>query len=99
MKKFITLKKQKIVMCIPAINCLTIFFWLYNYGKLNPDPKIFWKSLVTIFSTALPIVVLQIILSKIFSELSYVLDPFMTYLIPFCISFSLIRYQKKVGVP
>lgn len=98
LKRLISLRTQYIIMCIPFVNCLILFIWLYNYSRTTKEPKVFAKSLLVIFATALPVVILQILLSKAFSQSVLalnILNFIMIYIIPFLIGFSLIKYQKR----
>ena len=96
--KIVPLKAQYILMVIPILNCLVLFIWLYNYSRAKKDSKIFGKSLLVIFLSTIPIVIIQIILSKIIvnSSANIFVDNLMSYLIPLSMAFNLIRYQKKV---
>ena len=99
MKKFIPLRIQNILKYIPFLNCLILFFWLYNYSLTEKNPKVFMKSLMIIFGVSIPIVILQILISKIIAEYFLVLtilNYLTTYVIPFIVGYALIKYQKRV---
>ena len=98
-KSLISIRVQSILMCVPLLNCLVLFAWLYNYGHSVTNRTVFAKSLLVIFFSTIPLVILQILLSKIFANQAIILsviNSLMTYFIPFSMSFNLIRYQKKV---
>ena len=99
MKKYISLHTQNIIKFIPFLNCFILFIWLFNYSRTEKDPRVFMKSLLIIFGVSIPIIILQIIISKILIEFSVaqsIFDGIFMYLIPFVIGSALIKYQKKV---
>ena len=99
MNKIISLKAQKIIVVIPFLNCLILFVWIYNYARMPADFKIFARSWLVIFASAIPLVIVQIILSKIQIQpetLSEVINLLFIYLVPFAVGIGLICYQKKV---
>ncbi len=99
MKKFVSLKVQRILMFLPFFNCFVLFIWLYNYGRSSLPLKVFIKSLVVLFAFILLWAVINILLSRLFVG-NEVIDLISTvlslYVTPFSMAFGLIGYQKKV---
>ena len=99
MKKFVSLRVQRIMMYIPFVNCLILFVWLFNYRHSGKDYKTFGKSLIIILCVCAPLVVLQILFSKLlakFPNVIAIVDLLAIYIIPFVLGFALIKYQEKV---
>lgn len=87
------------MMFLPFINFLILFVWLYNYSHTEKNSKIFMKSLFIIFCTCIPMIILQILFSKLLSRYTIVLNivnACAIYVIPLVLGYSLIKYQKKV---
>ena len=99
MKKIISLRLQNILLYIPFANMFILYAWIFNYSRTEKDSKVLAKSLILIFCTCIPFVIIQIVLSKILPEASSILtiiNIIFIYLIPFFVGRTLIRYQKKV---
>lgn len=99
MKKFVSLRTQRIISFIPYVNGLILFIWLYNYSHSKKKHKVFARSLVVIFITCIPLVALQIVFSKIFSVYPIainIINLLAVYLIPFALGQALIKYQEKL---
>ena len=98
MKKFVSIKTQRIIMFIPFANAFILFVWLYNFGRSNQPNKIFMKSLLTIFATTIPLIIIRIFLEKLLFNFPYmiqILHYLTLYFIPFCMAYSLIKFQQK----
>lgn len=91
----ISIRIQKYIVLIPFLNCLILFIWVYNYGKMKRDFKVFAKSLLIISAIGLPLSVIQTIVKNLFGT-AYILDILMIYAILLLIGLGLIRYQQKV---
>ncbi len=100
MRLSISIKVQKILMFIPFINVFGLFIWLYNFISNSKKPTVFAKSLLIIFASTIPLVIIQIILTKLFSNSAVfvsVLGYIFTYLIPLSMDFFLIKYQRSLS--
>lgn len=101
MKKCINIKTQKIILFIPYINVLILFFWLYNYYILQVENKVFFKSLMILFFRIFIFVIPQIILSKILgenSQINNIISKILIYIIPLSFGDGLIKHQSKIGI-
>ncbi len=99
MKKLISIRTQYIFMWIPFLNVLVLFMWLYNYNQMEKRSGVFGKSLFVLFASTIPLVAVQIIVSRLLgdgSTAAVIIDRLMLYLIPFSMAFNMIRYQKTV---
>ena len=101
MKKMIKIKCQKRLLLIPLANILIFFIWIYNcaYMKL-PSIKLI-NGVIVSFLRGLLVVIPQIILTKLFSTIPIVctvINLFAIYLIPLCIGYRLIVWQKEMGI-
>lgn len=91
----ISVKVQKYIVFIPFVNCLILFIWVYNYGKMKNDFKVFAKSLLIIGAIGLPLTMIQIIVTNLFGT-AHILDLLMVYVTPLLIGLGLIQYQKRI---
>ena len=95
----ISINFQKKLSWIPLINATVLFIWLYNYRRIVESPPTFAKSLLVLFSSTLPAVLLQVGLLKIFATSSVaaaVINVLAIYLIPFAMARGLIWFQERV---
>lgn len=98
MKKFISLHIQKIVLFIPFANYLIPFAWLFNYKHMEKQESLFAKSLLLAFGVSIPLIVVQILISRFLPDNKitlYVSNFIALYLMPFFIGYALIKYQAK----
>ena len=97
LKKQVSIKTQKTIMFIPIVNYFNLFVWLYNYSNMQKDNLVFLISLLVIFLHSIPLVIINIILSRLCSGIIPIIYQYlMIYLIPMSISGGLIRYQNKL---
>jgi len=95
----VSLRAQRVLMVIPIANAFGLFVWLYNYSRSERKQGVFFKSLLILFASVIPLAILEIVLSRIFSEQQVVLSVLnllFIYLIPFVMDFFLIRYQESL---
>ena len=86
-------------MIIPGLNMLCLPIWLYNsyYYKKNRDTK--WQTLFIVFTSAVPLFLLDVFISEVIPGMNGFSYFAIGYLLPFLISFRLIKYQEKIGIP
>lgn len=98
LKKLISLRVQKIITFIPLVNCFMLFIWLYNYSKIPSNLKLFFKAFFVAFVYALPFIILNILLSKLFTQ-SEIIEVLRTiigvYFTPLFMGVGLIKCQEK----
>lgn len=98
LKKLISLRVQKIITFIPLVNCFMLFIWLYNYSKIPSNLKLFFKAFFVAFVYALPFIILNILLSKLFTQ-SEIIEVLRTiigvYFTPLFMDVGLIKCQEK----
>lgn len=94
--KPISIKAQKIIMYIPGINIFCIVIWLYNSFFYDENQSTLKQSLLIIFTSAVPLAVLQTALGFYFPKIGEVLGVLNSYLIPLFIGYRLVKYQEKI---
>ena len=98
MKKLISLRVQKIILFIPFVNLFIWFIWLINYSRIPSNLKLFFKAFFVAFAYALPFVILNILLSRLFTQ-SEIIEALRTiigvYFTPLFMGVGLIKCQEK----
>ena len=92
----VPIKTQRIIMYIPYVNVLNIFFWLYNSLNMNIPYRGVPQTLKVFMMSSIPLVVLQTVLSNINGNLGIILGYLNGYLIPLFIGMGLIKYQERL---
>ncbi len=85
-------------MFIPFVNLFIWFIWLFNYSRIPSNLKLFFKAIFVAFAYALPFIILNILLSRLFtqSEVLLVMENIIgLYFIPFQIGLGVIKCQEK----
>ncbi len=93
----VSVKTQKKLMFIPYVNALVPFIWVYNCRKTETDTAVFLQSLLHVFAAAIPLMVVQVVLSKLFPSIGGILACIMSYLAPLAIACCLIRFQERLN--
>lgn len=99
MKKLISLRAQRIILFIPFVNCFIWFIWLLNYSRIPSNLKLFFKAFFVAIAYALPFIILNILLSRLFTQSEAILmieNIIGLYITPIQIGLGLIKYQEKV---
>ena len=91
--KQVSINTQKRLLFIPYLNISILFLWLYNCICIKNKVSRVSKTLWILFSTAIPLCGLQIIVSSCYSSVGDVLEYINAYIIPLIIGYRLIRYQ------
>jgi hypothetical protein len=107
MRKYVYVKIQRILMFIPLANISILFIWLYNCHVL-PIPKrtVFKGNSLAIFIFFILAIVQRLFYLAFGIDLDAiegtitieVLRYIFAYLYPFTIAYSLVRFQKKLGL-
>lgn len=91
----ISTKTQKKIAFIPLINISTLFFTLYNCICLRIPMKDWMKIYLFLLCSVVPSAVFWMVLAKMVPELSPICSILTMYITPLCMSFGLIRFQRK----
>lgn len=95
MKKIIPIKVQTVFMFIPILNSFALFMWLYNYSRAVTSIKVLLKSVLVMFASLLPIIIIASVLQSSFT-MPPIFIHLMTYVASFSVAFGLVQFQKKV---
>lgn len=95
MKK-ISLRTQKIVMFIPYINCINLFIWVNNFFCMKYSNRIAAKSILIILTSILPLLFLEITVSRLFPELEKIITLLGSYFLPLLMGLGLIKFQQTL---
>ena len=93
-KKLIPINIQCIFMFIPFLNVLVVFMYLFNIHNSPNSGKLFAKSIIVFFASAIVPTIIFTIIQDIFVNLS-VISFIEVYFTPFFIALNLINFQKK----
>lgn len=102
MKAVVKIRIQKIIMFIPIINVLPLFFWVITFMKTDLKTSVFMKSLGIIFTgmliVVIPVMVLNYGIGKDSWFIENLVTPIHMYLTPLVMDFGLLRFQHKLGI-
>jgi len=94
MKKLIPIKLQYFFMFIPFLNIFVLLMYLINIHRSPDGFKLFLKSILIYFFSAVTPMLLFLLAEKIFGDLSR-FSFIGTYIVPLFMAFCLIQFQKK----
>lgn len=94
----ISLKIQKVIMFIPYVNILNLFFWLYNSVFYFKAKKTFARSLWILLSTLCPLMFFQLLVAEHFVSVGRIISYLNIYAIPLILSYRFIKYQIEMCV-
>ena len=92
----VSIKTQEKIMFIPWLNVMNIFFWFWNsisiYRTVRTLPRTIW----IMFSSSLPLIILQLVVSRFHNTAGLVISYANIYFIPLLLSYRFIKYQKLI---
>mgnify|MGYP003308138244 CR=1 FL=1 len=91
--KPVSINTQKRLLYIPYLNISILFIWLYNCVVTKDAASRVPKTLWIIFSSALPLSILQIIVVSYCPFTGNILAIINAYIIPLVIGHRLIQFQ------
>ena len=97
--KMVSYKIQHTLVYIPYLNALVLPIWIYNVSHTSDSVSHFLKSLKIVFRRAIPLAVLDCILSLAlapYPTLRICEQLIFTYCIPLWIGKGLIHYQTEL---
>ena len=92
----VSLDIQKKIVYWPGINIFIIPIWLYNCCVLGCLHRFMFKTLFIFFSSAIPLIALQIIAYYSFPQIYEIISLIVGLSVPIIIGTRLIRLQETI---